>query len=449
MLTLWDWSRPTAYLHDEISTDKRKPTVNANGLIYGAPEESTDYIPVLDPVRHIATEVFHPVRDPLTPSSKATAAFAFRLLGRRRIWDSQTSMHNPMFDEQGRVWFTARVRPPENPAFCRKGSSHPSAKAFPIDAREPSSFDVRPEDAQVHADQHVFPDPSPRVRRRRQPHACGRAATRATRSSAGSTARCSRRPATKSARRAGRRSSSTPTATAGATTWVEPDQPVDPAKDKRIAAGFYGVAVSPVDGSVWGSALGFPGTLVRVNPGPNPTETALAEAFEYPLHMNGYGVRGMDIDRNGVVWSSLASGHLASFDRRKCKGPLNGPKATGKHCPEGWTLYPFPGPQFENVKDPGSVESSYYTWVDQFDTLGLGRNVPIATANLNDGFFALVNGQFVTLARAVSDGLLREVVRRPHRRSERRAGKAGACGRRLRRARLSTWKAAKGRSRKW
>ena len=40
---------PTHYLHDVISTDKRKPTVNANGLIYGAPENSTDFMPVLDP----------------------------------------------------------------------------------------------------------------------------------------------------------------------------------------------------------------------------------------------------------------------------------------------------------------------------------------------------------------------------------------------------------------
>src|SRR5436190_7751313 len=27
VITLWDWSRPTAYLHDEISSDKRNPTV--------------------------------------------------------------------------------------------------------------------------------------------------------------------------------------------------------------------------------------------------------------------------------------------------------------------------------------------------------------------------------------------------------------------------------------
>src|SRR3954452_18608650 len=97
-----------------------------------------------------------------------------------------------------------------------------------------------------------------------------------------------------------------------------------------------------------------------------------------------FRIRGADIDRKGVVWASLSSGHLASFDRSKCKGPLNGPTATGKHCPEGWTLYPLPGPQFETVKESGSAESSYYTWVDQFDTLGLGKDVPIATGILND-----------------------------------------------------------------
>ena len=70
-------------------------------------------------------------------------------------------------------------------------------------------------------------------------------------------------------------------------------------------------------------------------------DTALTEIYEVPLP--GYGPRGGDIDRNGVFWASLASGHLASFDRRKCKGPLNGPTATGKHCPEGWTFYPLPG----------------------------------------------------------------------------------------------------------
>jgi len=136
---------------------------------------------------------------------------------------------------------------------------------------------------------------------------------------------------------------------------------------RRYGGAFYAVSPAP-DGSVWGSLLGFPGAVVRLNPGSNPPETALAEVYEPPLDnpkapAHGFSPRGMDIDRNGVVWAALASGHLASFDRRKCKGPLNGPTAMGQQCPEGWTLYPEPLPQFQGVSDSGSAESSYYTWV--------------------------------------------------------------------------------------
>ena len=122
--------------------------------------------------------------------------------------------------------------------------------------------------------------------------------------------------------------------------------------------------------------------------------TALTEVFTPPLP--GWGIRGADIDREGVVWASLGSGHLASFDRRKCRGPLNGPHATGDHCPEGWEFHQFPGPGFAGLPD-NSVESSYYTWVDQFNTSGLGENVPIATGNLFDGVHALVGSEMVTL----------------------------------------------------
>jgi hypothetical protein len=49
------------------------------------------------------------------------------------------------------------------------------------------------------------------------------------------------------------------------------------------------------------------------------------------------------------------------------------------------------------VSDPGSVEASYYVWVDWFDTLGLGRNVPIIMGNLNDSILALVDGKLINL----------------------------------------------------
>ena len=75
VITQWDWADPKAYLHDEISTDKRNPKVNANGLIYGSPEESRDYLPVLDPVHATLAQVKTPYNDgtpgqpaPLQPS---------------------------------------------------------------------------------------------------------------------------------------------------------------------------------------------------------------------------------------------------------------------------------------------------------------------------------------------------------------------------------------------
>ncbi|HEV2946188.1 MAG TPA: carboxypeptidase-like regulatory domain-containing protein, partial [Gemmataceae bacterium] len=133
VITEWDWADPKAYLHDEISTDKRNPMLNANGAIYGAGELSVDYLPVLDPVGAVASQVRVPVRDPKTPSSaddKIAAPSPY--WGDEAIWRSQANVHNPMFDAQGRVWITSRIRPSENPAFCQEGSSHPSAVLFPL-----------------------------------------------------------------------------------------------------------------------------------------------------------------------------------------------------------------------------------------------------------------------------------------------------------------------------
>jgi hypothetical protein len=103
----------------------------------------------------------------------------------------------------------------------------------------------------------------------------------------------------------------------------------------------------------------------------------------------------MDVDSKGVVWTVLSSGQLASFDRKKCAGPLAGPTATGQHCPEGWTLYPLPGPNYKGAVESASADSAYYDFVDRFDMLGVGKDVPIATGNLSEGLLALVDGKFM------------------------------------------------------
>ena len=71
VITEWDWADPKVYLHDEVSTDRRNPTLNANGLIYGSLELSADYLPVLDPVKHTVSQVKLTVRDPKTPVAPA------------------------------------------------------------------------------------------------------------------------------------------------------------------------------------------------------------------------------------------------------------------------------------------------------------------------------------------------------------------------------------------
>jgi hypothetical protein len=400
VVTQWDWSSAKAYLHDEIATDKRNPTVNANGPLYGATEASTDLIPVLDPVRHTATTLKMPVRDPNTPRpGKPLAPSPY--WGDELIWDSQANVHNPMFDEKGRVWFTSTIRPGDNPAFCKEGSSHPSAKLFPLarSGRQLSFYDPKTKEFTLidtcFSTHHLqFAEDANNTLWTSSGGGGGAVGwlnvrmfeqTKDEQRSQGWTALILDTNGN------GRRDA-----------YTEPNAAVDPTKDHRINAAFYGVTVSPADGSIWGTSLGFPGLVIRLVPGSNPPETALAEAYELPYGnsrapIQGYSPRGLDIDRNGVVWAPSASGHFFSFDRRKCRGPLNGPAATGQHCPEGFTFYPFPAPQFKGVTDNGSAEASYYSWVDQFDTFGLGRNTPIATGNGEDALMAMVDGKWVTL----------------------------------------------------
>jgi hypothetical protein len=398
VITEWDWADPKAYLHDEVSTDRRKPTVNANGPIYGALELSADYVPVLDPVRHTIDRIPLTVRDPNTPPTSPNVPQPSPYWGSEAIWTSRNNVHNPMLDGRGRLWLTSAVRPSDNPDYCKEGSTHPSAKLFPIAraGRHLAMYDPSTKKlthiSTCFGTHHLMfaEDANDTLWTSGGGQVVGWLNTRLFEETGDEAKSQGWTALVMDTNGNGRRDA-----------YVEPDQPLDPAKDKRFGGGFY--AVSPAtDGSIWGSVLGFPGAIIRLNPGPNPPETALAEVYEPPLDnpgapVHGFSPRGMDIDRNGVVWAALASGHLASFDRRKCKGPLNGPAATGQHCPEGWTLYPEPLPQITGVTDSGSAEASYYTWVDQFDTLGLGANTPIDTGNASEGLLALKDGKWIVL----------------------------------------------------
>src|ERR1700684_1158369 len=131
VITQWDWADPKSYLHDAMATDKRNPTINANGLIYGSPEESRDVLPVLDPVHNAISQVETPSRDANTPGQPKPLQPS-AIWGDEAIWDSHTTVHNPMFDERGRLWFTARIRGLADPDFCKVESSVISARLTPL-----------------------------------------------------------------------------------------------------------------------------------------------------------------------------------------------------------------------------------------------------------------------------------------------------------------------------
>ena len=403
VISAWDWGTPKLYLHDAISTDKRSPTVNANGMIYGSPEESSDFVPVLDPVHNTTKLIKHPYRDPATPSSKDDPRGPSVFWGDEAIWDGHTSIHNPMMDEKGRVWFTARIRPAADPARCKAGSDLPSAQVAPQaqSARQLSVYDPKTEKWTLidtcFTTQHLafgYDKDNTLWTSAGQPYSgvVGWLNTKQFDATGDEMKSQGWTPTVANVTGTGKREP-----------FVAADQPTDPAKDKWVKAAFYGVMPSPKGDVIWGQSMGpgfsriaQPSLLIRLIPGSDPTKTAVSEIFQPPE--GAYGTRGVDVDSNGIAWTVLSSGHLASFDRSKCKSPLSGPDAaTGKQCAEGWTLYRMPGPQFKGVDPKGSANHAYYIWVDVHNTLGLGANVPIASANGSESLLALVNGKFVDL----------------------------------------------------
>ena len=186
----------------------------------------------------------------------------------------------------------------------------------------------------------------------------------------------------------------------GITEWTEPDVAVDSALDHRINFGCYSVAVSHTDGSLWCSGIGRGDRrLVRIEKGPNPPETCIAEYYEPPPARmpDVIGSGGVEVDENGVAWQNWrVSGHFSSFDRTLCD-TTSDPQATGQSCPQGWS--------YQRKNDPTYGDSfyhaneSYLTYMDFHDTLGLGKDAPIYGSVNTDAMEVLSpnTGQYVTL----------------------------------------------------
>ena len=405
VLTQWGWGDTMAMVHDEIATDKRNPTLYPNGPLYGVGGAG---LVITDPVTHRSVRMDMTTRVPMAERGDSyagtTALIPSPYWGTERPTTRGYSAHNPMMDGKGRLWITQLIRPPDNPDWCKAGSDHPSAKNFPIgrSQRQLSYYDTDTGEF-VHIDtcymtHHLqfAEDENDTLWLSGSTDVVGWLNTKLYDETGDEQAAQGWCP--------------TIVDTSGDDIigeYTEPGEALEAGKDMRLDGFAYGVIPNPVDGSIWiARRLPVPGSIVRLDLGDNPPETCSAEVYEPPFENPGvdpsqwgHGGRGIDIDRNGLLWTALGgSGHLASFDRSKC-AVLNGPSATGQHCPEGWTLYRTPGPQMKGVTAAGSADFHYYNWVDQFDTLGLGANVPIANGTSSDALLALLpdSGEWVTL----------------------------------------------------
>ena len=428
VLSMWSWSHPRGTVHDSVATDKRNPTVNGGGPVYGVGPGAG--LVVTDTSLHRSVRLDLQARDePRGPVDSysdtwVAATDATRPSVPSPYWGNEASRlpftahreaHNPMMDGKGRLWITQSIRSAEIPSWCLEGSDHPSARYFPVQyrpnpARNLSYYEPEGETF-VLIDTCFFThhlqfaeDADDTLWLSGSPETIGWLNTRLYDETGDERASQGWCPTV------------IDTNGDGAITkpWNEPDRSgtvdIDPTMDTRIGSldgrkRAYGIIPHP-DGSVWVSQrLTVPGRIVRLELGDNPPETCKSEVYEPPYDPNGdpdqwgYGPRGIDVDRNGLIWTALGgSGHMASFDRSKC-AVLNGPAATGQHCPEGWTLYQSPGPRMKGVEGSANADYHYYNWVDQFNTLGLGENVPIATGSTSDSLLALIpeTGEWVIM----------------------------------------------------
>lgn len=393
VLTLWDWGNDTSFVHDEVVTDKRNPQVNANGPFYGV-SESDGVLVVVDPRTHTAQQFDVPMR------SRGEAIHDFvasPFWGDEEIFRSQAAAdtHNPMMDGKGRVWMTSRVRIEPNTDACKAGSTNPSANYFPLNSssRHVSYFDPDTQAMTLidtcFSTHHLqfASDADDTLWLSGDTQAIGWINTRLWDETGDELASQGWCPTVIDTNGDGEITKP----------WNQPGQTPLPGRDTRLVGFAYGIIPNPLDGSVWITRTQpTPGQLLRLDPGDNPPFTCKTEVYEPPYDLEdldrdqwGFAPRGIDIDSDGVIWTALSgSGHMASFDRSKCS-VTNGPTATGQHCQEGWTLYRAPGPRMKGVESGAGADHHYYNWVDQFNTLGLGKDTPIANGTGSDSLLAL------------------------------------------------------------
>ena len=277
--------RPTCTTRSPPTSAIRPSTPTARST--ARPRISTDNLPILDPV----TQHGDDDQDRRCAIRRRRAPRTMPVMQRRRPIGAtrRSGTARPRCTircsiEKGRVWFTARIRRPQTPAFCRKGSDHPSAKLFPIErAGAPvAMYDPKTQKFTLidtcFTTHHLnFAEDANNTlwtqrRRRRRAGVVGWLNTKKFDETGDEQKSQGWTPFMLDTNGNGKRDD-----------YVEPNQPVDPAKDKRIVAGLYGIGYDPADGIDLGHRCSaFPAASCASIPGDNPPETTLTEYYEVP-----------------------------------------------------------------------------------------------------------------------------------------------------------------------
>ena len=411
VLTSWDWANGR-YVHDNVSTDRHDPKVNANGPIYGV-IGMAGYIEILDPISGKQDELGY----------KVNLGKNAQILPKDAVPDAFP--HNPMLDSKGRLWITDRGRygaplpnaapPPDKQAYCTD-PSYKYAKYFPQPGKQKNTvlvWDPKKRDAiedvpmcnDIHhlmfaSDQktlYLSGTASSVVswidtKTFDETHDRGKSmgwCPLVVDTNGDGKISADRTQWNQAAPSTGPRGPELTEGGGGAAAAIV----IDPKKDTLVTGGLYGVDADIHDNSMWFAKINpHPTGIVKFHPGANPPETCKTEYYEPPKQADGktyaaFNGRGVSVDSKGVAWVAYGSGHFGRFDRSKCKVTSGPSVADGQHCPEGWTLFPSPGPKMSGVAG-GSADFHYLDWVDLHDTLGLGKDTPILAGTNSDSLLA-------------------------------------------------------------
>ena len=397
---MWDWALPTSRRSDAAGTDERNPTLNANGLIYGA-IQSSDILAVLDPRTNTTTEIKIPSNGPVLDANTPRVS----VWGDEKIWQRQADPRSVAMDAQGtRVGDRTDSRAPAAAGVLQGRRDEQVREVLPdgrarahrqIQLYDPKTKQFTLIDSCFAADHNMFDEHDALVfgqdnavgwvdtvafdkthdarrlagvvpgrgryqRRRQDLHRLDRAQS----------SRSIRRRTTGSNSDATRLGSARPMAASGARASSHEDTDARAARARA------------------------PTRRCRARP-----RSINRHRRRAPLTYSG----GVAVDSHGVVWQNWRGVHeIFSFDRRKCK-VLNGPTATGQQCPEGWTVYTKPGPTFKGAAAILSTDMLYLTNIDHHNALGLGKDVLLGGDVNADSFFVLrpQNGQMQTLTLRV------------------------------------------------